>query len=126
MEKFIRGIIEREGRDFVEVKYWMQYLFPNEDFMECDEGYYFEIPIDINLFTNGWGFCRYLNENFSAAMELDFCLSLIMEGFNFLETYIHFRADRDDVDQWRILQDEILDTVQKWLKWDKLHKEYHK
>lgn len=126
--KFIRGKIISGSQDLDIVKCWMQVTFPEAYFMECDNGYYFEIPIDNNLFTNPNAFYMYLNDqiNKDFAAAPDFYLCLITScGIYFYETYLHFKIC-GNITKALYVDETVLDTVYKWLKWDKLHKEYNK
>lgn len=134
MKEFVRGMIMLESQNFFRIKDWMQSLFPEEYFMDCDEGCYFEIPTDMNLFPTAKAFAVYLNEKLNedlmSVLKADFYLCLITHNSNcyFFETYFHCDFDEYTTDYSKISysDEEILDTVRKWLKWDKLHKEYLK
>lgn len=126
MEKIVRGMIERKSRDFVITKCWMQDLFPDVNFMECDEGYYFEVPIDDKSFTSSRTFYQYLNKNISAA-TIDFYLCLITCcNVHLFETYLHFAVNWDNVTRGHFDDETVIATIRDWLKWDKLHTEYNK
>ena len=126
MKEFIRGMIMSNSRDLGTVKKWMQDSFFNVVFMDCEDGYYFEFSPDSKLFEDNV-FYRYLAEelkkHFTTTLKPDFYLCLVTDDRNpyFHETYFHYFSNKSHYSDER-----KLDTVQKWLKWNKLHKEYLK
>ena len=132
MKEFIRGIIMSNSRDLGTVKKWMQDSFFNVVFMDCEDGYYFEFSPDPKLFEDNV-FYRYLaeelNKHFTTTLKPDFYLCLVMDDRNsyFHETHFHyFFNEWVNLINAHYIDERKLDTVQKWLKWDKLHKEYLK
>jgi hypothetical protein len=132
MQKFVRGILTTDSRDFLVTKVWLQGFLPNVIFMPCDDGYYFEVPIDSDDFDDEYSFYEdYLKKQLATTTSiLDFRLYgiIIIRGIgsDFCEVYMGYSKTVWGTPARNVKSCKSITTVRQWLKWDKLHKEYNK
>lgn len=130
MQKFVRGILLADSRDFLATKVWLQDFLPNIIFMRCDDGYYFEVLINSDDFNDEYSFYKdYLKKQLSTTTSmLDFglCGIITVGNGDFSEVYIAYSKTAWSTPVFNIKSYKNILTVRQWLKWDKLHKEYHK
>lgn len=131
MPDFVRGILSADSRNFLDTKVWLQDFLPNVIFMHCNDGYYFEVPIDSDNFDDKYSFFKdYLTQQLLATtLNLEFCLYGIItvgRSGDFYEIYMDYSKTAWGTPAVNIKSYKNITTVRQWLKWDKLHREYNK